>query len=40
MRNNFKEWFRNNNTPEILIDKKCDALGWPDELKQDALFVV
>lgn len=40
LRNTFKEWFRNIETPEELIIKKCAELNWPEEIKNDALFIV
>ena len=40
LRKVFKEWFRNNNSPQQLILKYCEEMSWPDELKEDALYVV
>lgn len=36
----FKEWFRSSNDPKSLMPTQIEKLGWPDELKQDAVQIV
>lgn len=40
MKGSFNEWFRKGNSPQLLILKACEDLEWPDELKDDAIYVV
>ena len=39
LRKVFKEWFRNNNTPQILIQKYGEKMNWPEDLKEDCLYI-
>lgn len=36
----FKNWFRSGNTPQSLIPKFTDELDYPQDLKDDALYIV